>query len=328
MNTKFQVEKPFGKVNIEIVELESETKIRYQIDEQKEFNARYLDESKKALVFWATQEIKVDGKIQKVGGLFLPNFDEVKAAFDEIEKSRKEKVAAKKAQKIANIKSGEEKIETYYHDGEYLSGHTLHGEAAELLKELKLCDYVDGWGYHVESGLIKELGEKFTYQQAYEYYLANIKPALEAKAAKKAEKEAKEAAELKEAFDNELFVFGDEILSSVGNRLLHSLGAKISKQNNRIAIYTTGYAKMIPNANDTFKIKDILGGPGGMGFQWDGQEKVWAIGYSDVMAEKTIELLKKYDTKADPVALGLRRCWECGRWCRPSQLNEDGYCGC
>lgn len=325
MNTKFEVEKSFGKVNIEIVETEEETRIRYQINGEKEYNARNLDDTKKALVFWSTQDIKVDGKIQKVGGLTLPNFDEVKAAFDTIEKGRKEKVAAKKAQEIADLKSGKEKIKTYYSDGEYLSGYTLHGEEAKLLEELKLAKYIDGWGYHVESGLAETLGEEFTYPQAYKYYETHIKPVIDAKAAKKAEKEAEEATELQNAFENELFVFGDELLSSVGNRLLHSLGAKISKQNNQISIYTTGYAKTIPNANDTYKIKDIIKSAG---FHWDKEGKEWAADYSKEMAEKTIELLKKYDSKADPKALGLQRCWECGRWCKPNELDRDGYCGC
>ena len=198
-NTKFEVQKSFGKVTIEIVEQEAETQIRYQIDGNKWLNARELNEARKALIFWTSQEIKIDGKIQKVGGFTLPNFDEVKAAFDMIEKERQEKVANKKAQKIAAIKSGKEKIKTYYHDGEYLSGHTLHGEEADLLAELKLCKYVSGWGYRVESELVKTLGEEFTYPQAYEFYEANVKPALDAKAAKKAAKEAERAAKFNEA---------------------------------------------------------------------------------------------------------------------------------
>lgn len=325
MNTRFEIEKPFGRVNIEIVECEKETVIKCQIDGQKEINVCNLDDTKKALVFWTVKEININGKVQKVGGLTLPNFDEVKAAYEAIEQGRKEKVAAKKAQKIMDLKSGKEKIKVYYNDGEYLNGHTLYGEEAKLLEELKLCKYVDGWGYHVESGLVKALGEEFTYEQALDYYTTNIKPILDAAAAKKTEKEVKEAAELKEAFENELFVFGDAILSSVGNRLLHSLGAKISKKDNRISVYTTEYAKMIPNANNTYKIKDILSGAG---LKWDGKEKEWSSEYSEEMAEKTIELLKKYDTKADPEALGLKRCWECGSWCKPSELDSSGYCGC
>lgn len=246
---------------------------------------------------------------------------DIMAEIEAEEQRKKEEARAKREARINAIKSGEINIEVYFRDGEYLSGYTLHGEEAELLAELKLARYVDGWGYHVENDLIKTLGKKFTYEQAAEF----ARPKLEAIAKAKAEREAKQAAELQNAMDNELFVFSDEYLSSVGNRLLHSLGAKISQRDNRIVIYTTTYSKMIPDANTTYSIKEALKAAG---FKWDDQEKEWYSEYSEEMANKAIELLKKYDTKADPYALGLVRCWECGCWKKPSQLDENGYCGC
>jgi hypothetical protein len=132
---------------------------------------------------------------------------------------------------------------------------------------------------------------------------------------------------MSEALDKELFVFGDEILSSVGNRVLHSLGAKISKANNRIEIYTTGMIRFMKNIyhNTTYTINEELQKEG---FMWDKNEKVWYCYYSEDMAQKTITILGKYDTRVDPLKIGLRRCWECGTWHWPSELDHDGYCGC
>jgi len=195
MNTKFEIEKSFGKVSIEIVELKAETKIKCQIRGQEEFVAKNLDETKKALVFWKVIEIKIDGKTQKIGGIFLPNFDEVNAAFKAFEKTIEEKAVAEKAQKIADLKSGKTKIKVSYHDGEYLTGHEIMGIEAELLEELKLAKYVNGWGYLVDGELVKALGEEFTYTQAAEF----AKPKLNAVAAQKAEKEAALQAKFTEA---------------------------------------------------------------------------------------------------------------------------------
>lgn len=195
MNKKFEVEKSFGRVTIEIMELKAEVKIKCQINGQKEFVARNLDETKKALVFWAVQEVKVNGKNQKVGGVVLPNFDEVNAAFKASEKATEEKIATEKAQRITDLKSGKVKIKVYYHDGEYLSGYAVHGEEAELLEELKLAKYVDGWGYLVDGEAVKALGEEFTFKQAAEF----ARPKLDAAAAKRAEKEAALAAKFEEA---------------------------------------------------------------------------------------------------------------------------------
>jgi hypothetical protein len=110
----------------------------------------------------------------------------------EAEKARKEKEAeSAKEARINDIKAGNIKIKVYYHDGEYLSGYTVHGEEAELLVELKLAKYVDGWGYYIEDGkLVGTLGEEFTYEQAAEF----ARPKLEALAKTKAEKEAKRQA--------------------------------------------------------------------------------------------------------------------------------------
>lgn len=147
------------------------------------------------------------------------------------------------------------------------------------------------------------------------------KAAIEKKINAAVEKEAA----LKDAFENELFIFGDEFLSRAGNRLLHSLGAVISQKNNRVTVYTTGYSKLIPGATTTREIATDLKDAG---FSWDPKEKEWFAAYSEETGKFAIELLKKHDTKANPAELGLSQCWECGRWCKPSELDASGYCGC
>lgn len=72
-------------------------------------------------------------------------------------------------------------IEVYYHDGEYLSGYTLHGEQAKLLEKVGLAKYVSGWGYHVSDRVVEKLGTAFLYKDAYEL----ARPALERAAADK-----------------------------------------------------------------------------------------------------------------------------------------------
>ncbi|MDD5486726.1 MAG: hypothetical protein PHW65_04150 [Dehalococcoidales bacterium] len=101
----------------------------------------------------------------------------------------------KRQEEIRAIKAGETKIKVEYHDGEYLMGWEVYGREADLLEELGLAEYVNGWGYHVVDETVKALGEEFTYQQAAEY----ARPALEAKEAKKQQKEQEIQAKFDEA---------------------------------------------------------------------------------------------------------------------------------
>ena len=112
-------------------------------------------------------------------------------------KAMKAEEEAKEVAEWEALKTGETKITVHYHDGEYLSGYTVHGKhgkkAAKLLEKLGLAKWVSGWGYLIEDKLIEALGEEFTYPQAVEYF----RLAEEEKARKKAEKEAA----LQEKFD-------------------------------------------------------------------------------------------------------------------------------
>lgn len=108
-------------------------------------------------------------------------------------KAMKAEEEAKEAAEWEALKTGETKITVHYHDGEYLSGYTVHGKAAKLLEKLGLAKWVSGWGYRVDELLVEALGREFTYPQAVEYN----RLAEEEKARKKAEKEAA----LQEKFD-------------------------------------------------------------------------------------------------------------------------------
>lgn len=147
-------------------------------------------------------------------------------------------------------------------------------------------------------------------------------------AAEKAEKQRiraeKEAEERKNAEENELFVFDAGVIySSVGNLMLHSLGASFSEKDGKIQIYTTSYANSIPKANTTYSIKETLKSEG---FSFDAESKNWVIPLNEANGLKVIELLKKYDSKVWPNSIGMQQCWECGSYSK--HLDSDGYCGC
>jgi len=109
-------------------------------------------------------------------------------------KAMKEEAKEAEAAEWEALKTGETKITVHYHDGEYLSGYTVHGKAAKLLEKLGLAKWVSGWGYRVDELLVEALGEEFTYPQAVEYFRLEVE---KEKARKKAEKEAA----LQEKFD-------------------------------------------------------------------------------------------------------------------------------
>lgn len=133
------------------------------------------------------------------------NWEEIKLLKPELVEAIKknsqelaDKKALEEAKRIAemeDLKNGTRKIVLSYHDGEYLMGYEACGQAADLLKELGLCEYVSGWGMHVRSELVKDLGKEFTYQQAVEY----SQPERDAKAAGIAQKEATRKANFDEA---------------------------------------------------------------------------------------------------------------------------------
>lgn len=182
------------------------------------------------------------------------------------------------------------------------------------------------------------LGEQYRDMSAEEVaeWAAWHVASLEAKAQEAAkQKEAKEAAQKLatekrqadrvEAEENELFVFASDIIySGSGNRMLHSIGAKVGS---KIELYTTSYAADMKRAGvahtTTFDAKDALKS---LGFKWDGEEKHWVADYSKEAWEAVLPILKKYDTKVWPETLGMGRCWECG--CYSKHLDADGYCGC
>jgi len=72
-------------------------------------------------------------------------------------------------------------IKLHYRDGEYLTGHTVHGNEAKLLEKIGLARYVDGWGYLVDYKTVNALGTEFLYQQALDF----ARPTMETKQARK-----------------------------------------------------------------------------------------------------------------------------------------------
>ncbi len=105
------------------------------------------------------------------------------------------RLMAEREAELEGIKNGSLMIKLHYHDGEYLSGYTVHGQATKLLEEIGLGHHVSGWGFHVGFEAAEALGEEFTYAQALEY----TRPAREAAEAKRQAKEAARAAKFQEA---------------------------------------------------------------------------------------------------------------------------------
>lgn len=145
------------------------------------------------------QGIKISGKATKA------QMEMLKASKDEIIAELKKREAVREAKKIAEIEklkaelegleNGTILIEASYHDGEYLMGYGVYGQATQLLEKIGAAKYVNGWGTHVSEKLIEALGKEFTYQAAVGY----MKPAHDAAEAKKAAKEAERQAKFAEA---------------------------------------------------------------------------------------------------------------------------------
>jgi hypothetical protein len=115
----------------------------------------------------------------------------------ELEHQRAEKEAieaqkkADREEEIRAIKAGEKTITVKWTDGEYLQAYQVSGIAAELLEELGIAKYIDGWGVRVEQDLVKALGEEFTYQQVVDFTQPKRDREVEKEVQKKAELNAK-----------------------------------------------------------------------------------------------------------------------------------------
>jgi len=124
--------------------------------------------------------------------------DEIIAELEHQRAEREAIEAQKKAdreEEIRAIKAGEKTITVKWTDGEYLQAYEVFGIAAELLEELGIAKYIEGWGMRVEQDLIKALGEEFTYQQVVEF----TQPKRDQEATKEAQKKAELNAKFEEA---------------------------------------------------------------------------------------------------------------------------------
>lgn len=110
-------------------------------------------------------------------------------------KRRAEEKATTEAKELAAILSGEKLITVYYHDGEYLSGYTVHGKEAKELEKIGFAKYISGWGFYVEAAAVKALGETFSYPAVIEH----MRPAVAARETKKAKVQAERQAKFDEA---------------------------------------------------------------------------------------------------------------------------------
>lgn len=132
--------------------------------------------------------------------------------------------ASAAAAELEAIRTGATAITVHYHDGEYLSGYTCHGQAARLLAEIGAGEEVSGWGVHVSSDLVSALGESFTFQQAVEF----CQPRIDAAAAKKqaAEDRDTETESRIEARCEELIASGETLATDNQLQVISRAGSK------------------------------------------------------------------------------------------------------
>ena len=143
---------------------------------------------------------KVAKEIQKNGVLEVlkERKQEVIEYLQDKEAARKQAAdeqAAKEKQERENIIVGKTKIQAYWQDGEYYQGYSICWQAQQITKDLKIGKNLSGWGFALDSEVVKALGEEFTYQQLVDY----AQPALDASAAKKAKAEADKNAKFEQA---------------------------------------------------------------------------------------------------------------------------------
>ena len=153
------------------------------------YGADRILSDKCAIKFYTEQ--KIEGK--NVIGVRIDQKDMDQLV--ELEKTLQNKAKAAQEEAERKLRDSETKIKVSYQDGEYLSGYMAFGYEAKLLVNAGIAHEVSGWGTHVDSDLVKALGEEFTYQQVLEY----TKPAREIKEAAKAKKETERQAKFDEA---------------------------------------------------------------------------------------------------------------------------------
>jgi hypothetical protein len=195
----------------------------------------------------------------------------------------------------------------------------------KFIKESKLIDFVNTDPF-ADYGLTLEA--KLTYKE-FKNLMKQVDLLRSEKQRIDDETKLQKQQEQQKIEEEELLIWDAGIIyASAGNKMLHSMGAKLSEKENKITVYTTNSAKKIPNAVTTYSIKEELKN---QGFKFNADTKNWEIEMSDEGARKTLDILKKHDTKIWPSKLGMVKCWECGTYFSPKKGDHDGsdyYCGC
>lgn len=140
------------------------------------------------------------GTLRIVNGKSLPAdvVAELKARkaeiITELDRRDAEREAAREAELDA-YRTGVKKFRASWYDGEILQGWMVMVGPTDMLEDIGLGRYVEGWGYHIPAEAVKALGEEFTLAAAAEY----MRPALDAKAVQVAKIEAARRAAFAEA---------------------------------------------------------------------------------------------------------------------------------
>lgn len=119
-------------------------RIKVQIDNNEPFGAKTID--KGAVVFWKKQDMVVNGKILKVSGFNLEEYDEIKAYYENFKKEIKDRKDKEYRQEFNSILSGEKPLEMTYTQGENIHGFTATGISKDVIEYLHCgiqvgCDF-------------------------------------------------------------------------------------------------------------------------------------------------------------------------------------------
>lgn len=331
--------------------------VRYLVENEAEntqskdkmfFCKYFIVNGKNTFVF---SDLKLNG--EKVGGLYVNNIeienkldDLIKFAKAEFKKQieKQTEIALNAEVKGYLFEIGCDCASTYQIEYAFPEELAYEAISARITKDRLLSEAIKKLDLQIEGKILKAEpleSRSFSYggyhfnKEQTEILISKAQIIMQ-KMKEEAEKKRKEyeieklkaEKELENAFENELWIFGSEMLSRSGGLLLHSLGANISEK--KISIFTVGHSRFMKDKNPstTYSLKEKIKD---LGFKWNAEDKNWEIEYTKEAEKKTIEFLQKYDTKANPADYNIVRCWECGSWGYPSEMKWDGrgyYCGC
>ena len=112
-------QKPFGTFNLEIIKKGEKVLLVGSINDGKKFACSHLSSANKAVVFYTTEYVTINGKQVKCKGISLDDYTDVENEYLRLENEIKQEKAEKRNKEIQEYENGK-LIRVKYDDGEYL----------------------------------------------------------------------------------------------------------------------------------------------------------------------------------------------------------------